>query len=217
MLKTQTNRQTTSKTYHGIWNKFNKFLIRLDHLPKDWEERIFLYCTHLVCEGKQSSTVKTYVSAIKASLKLIDYHVDHTKLLVTSLTRACKLKNDVVTRRLPISLALLELVLFELEIIFEQQYYLELLYKAMFLLAYYGMMCVGEITLGNHVVKAKDIHSATNKKKLTLFLYSSKTHGKSSRPQQISITSSLERKPRGNRPARKTYCPYDVIKEYVDT
>ena len=57
------------------------------------------------------------------------------------------------------------------------------LYKAVFALAYYGLMHIGELTQGNHPVLAKDIHIAKNKDKIRLLLHSSKTHGKESFPQ----------------------------------
>ena len=69
--------------------------------------------------------------------------------------------------------------------------YLQIMYKALFALSYYGMMRVGEVTYSDHVVKAKDVHSAQNKDKLLLMLYSSKTHSKGMKPQRIKITSNL--------------------------
>ena len=76
------------------------------------------------------------------------------------------------------------MILFEIQRIFSQtnQWYLEVMYKALFALTYYGMITVGEVTLSPHVLKAKDIHIALNKDKILLVLYSSKTHDKGSRP-----------------------------------
>ena len=72
------------------------------------------------------------------------------------------------------------------------QPFLEALYKTAFLLAYHGLMRVGELTLSQHVVKVTNIHKGENKNKLLIILYSSKTHGKESRPQRIRIeTNSL--------------------------
>ena len=61
-------RNTTNKAYLGIWRQFNKFLIRLDKKPDRWEDRVTLFVGHKINEGTQSSTIKTYVSAIKKTL-----------------------------------------------------------------------------------------------------------------------------------------------------
>ena len=48
----------------------------------------------------------------------------------------------------------------------------------------------GEVTPGHHVAKARDVHLVTNKDKLMIVLYSSKTHDLSCRPQKIKISSN---------------------------
>ena len=128
----------------------------------------------------QSQTVKTYVSAIKRVLIDDGYTWDNTKILLTSLTRGCRIINDRVRTRLPIQCNLLELILFEVQRIFtdSSQYYLEILYKALFALGYYGLFRVGELTLSPHVIKASNVHVATNQDKILIVLYTSKTHGK---------------------------------------
>ena len=57
-----------------------------------------------------------------------------------------------------------------------EQPYLLVLYEAIFCLAYYGLMRIGELTEGDHPIKAKDIHIGVNKDKILLVLYTSKTH-----------------------------------------
>ena len=209
-LKTTQNRDSTMENYIGIWQKFNKFLINLDYRPSEWEERVSLFGAHLVDNGVQSSTLKSYVSAIKHILCNDGYHWDQNKVLLATLVRACKLVNDKVITRLPVQFGLLELVLFELERIFDMQPYLESLYKAMYAIAYYGLMRVGELTLSPHTVKAKDIHIAQNKNKILIILYSSKTHGKESVPQQIKVSS--------NEKAGKHkhfFCPFQLMRNYM--
>ena len=109
-------------------------------------------------------------------------------LLLNSLVKSCKLKNDTMKIRLPIGKGLLELLMFELHRKFENQPYLELMYKAIFLVCYYGLMRIGEVAESAHSVKAVDVHRGTNKDKLIILLYSSKTHSKGDRPQKIELT-----------------------------
>ena len=52
------------------------------------------------------------------------------------------------------------------------------LYQVLIITTYYGMFRIGEVTLSDHVVKARDVHIALNKPKLLFVLHSSKTHTK---------------------------------------
>ena len=190
-LKMQRVRGSTAKNYLSIWRKFNKFLIRLDRKPNLWEDRVALYCAYLIDQGSQSQTVKSYVSAIEGVLKDDGYQWNNDRILLSSLTRACKIVNDKVKTRLPITQGLLELILFETDRIFGcNQDYLCILYKAIFAMGYYGPLRIGEISKSDHVIKAKDVHIGSNKPKILMLLYSSKTHGAESNPQQIKISAN---------------------------
>ena len=140
-LKCQRNRSSTNKNYYSIWNKFNRFVLCLDSKPKTWEQRVSLYGAFLVEGGIQSSTLKSYISAIKCILLIDGYKWDDDKMLIhtLTLTRACRLSNDKIRTRLPIQIGLLETLLFELERIFANNWYCKIMYKALFLLGYYGL------------------------------------------------------------------------------
>ena len=211
-LKYKRVRKSTSENYLAIWRCFNKFVIRLDAMPKTWEERTYMFCAFLIQEGKQSSTIRSYVSAIKAVLKQDGYDWSDNLVLLNSLTRACKLENDTVKCRLPIGRSLLEMILFEVERFFNKagQTFLESLYKSIFALAYYGLMRIGELTFSDHVLKAKDIHIGQNKDKLLIVLYSSKTHGKANLPQKIKIEAETT-----NNPKNRFFCPFSLVRQYA--
>ena len=184
-------------------------------MPKTWEERTSLFVAFLIDKGMQSGTIRSYVSAIKKTLVLVDYPWNDKLIMLSSLTRACKLVNDRIQARLPIHCGLLELILFELQRYFtnRNQPYLEIMYKALFMLGYYGLMRVGELTASEHVVKAKNVHLATNKDKLLLILYSSKTHSTANRPQKIRIIANSSEK--SGRYFHRHFCPFKVIGAYI--
>ena len=123
------------------------------------------------------------------------------------------MENDRVKIRLPIQKGLLEMLLFEIGRFFinNEQPYLIVLFRALFSLAYYGMMRVGELTLGPHVLKACDVHSGDNKHKLMLTLYTSKTHGPGTRPQKIKITAINTDSKQG----RAVFCPVRLVKKFM--
>ena len=204
-------RESTSRTYLKIWRQFNQFIVKLDVMPPTWEARATLYIAYLIDCGKQSSSIKTCVSAIKKLLLLDNYDWKDNEVLLNSLTKSCRLVNDKVTVRLPIQHSLFEMILFEIERIYPMQVYLQYLYKAIFVLCYYCMMRVGEVTYSPHVLLAKNVHIAKNKNKLLFLLYSSKTHGKSHRPQKIKITESKSYKVRFFR----HFCPFVTLKSFL--
>ena len=179
-----------------------------------WEEKTALFGAYLVDNGIQSSTFKSYFSAIKHVLKLDGYQWDDNKVLLSSLVRSCQLVNDRVKTRLPIQKGLLEMLLFEIERKYNNispQPYVIILYQAIFSPAYYGMLRVGELSQGNHTIKACDIHVGNNKDKILIVLYSSKTHGRESRPQKVKISAIPSIKSN----QRRIFCPFKIIVQYM--
>ena len=217
-LKCKRVRTSTAKNYLAVWRKFNQFLIRLDNMPKAWEDRTALFCAYMIQNGAQSQTIKSYVSAIKGVLRDDDYAWSDDKIILSSLTRACSLVNDKLTCRLPIQKGLLELILFELKRTLNGQFYVQTLYKALFCLAYYGLMRVGELAEGSHTVKAANIHIGSNKDKILIVLYSSKTHGINMHPQKIKICAQKQNGS-GSVPTTNIHetliCPFQAIHDFL--
>ena len=213
-LKSANNRESTKKTYLAVWRKFNNFVIRLDIRPASWEERTAMFLAHLFENGYQSSTLRSYISAIKRILQDDGYVWRDNLVLLSTLTRGCRLINDKVRVRLPIQCALLELILFEVQRYFvrKNQPFLMKLYKAMFALGYYGLFRVGELTASQHVIKAKNVHLALNEDKLLVVLLSSKTHGKESYPQKVKIVANKDGK-FGQQ--HKFFCPFQLLHDYL--
>ena len=205
------NRPSTAANYLSIWRQFNTFLMRLDHKPKLCEDRATLFGAALIESEIQSSTLKSYFSAIKSILIDDNYEWDDNRLMIRTLTRACRAVNDKVRTRLPIHLGLLEIILFEVECLFSQQKYLEILYKTIFILAYYGLFRIGELTWSTHTVEAKDVHMAVNKDELLLILYTSKMHGKESHPQKIKIKAVQH----DCRQKQQIFCPFQLTRAYL--
>ena len=56
-----------------------------------------IFAAHLVNERMQSSTVKSYVSAIKRILTDDNYKWKDENVLLHTLTKACKVINDKIT------------------------------------------------------------------------------------------------------------------------
>ena len=220
VLKCNQTRRSTAQNYMGIWRKFNAFILRLDKRPHSWEERMMLYATQLVSEGAQSQTIKSYKSAIKMILTTDGYEWDDNKVYLSAITKACRVVNDRVLTRLPIQVGLLELILFEIERHYQgdckrsSQPYSEIMYKSLFCLAYYGIFRIGELTAGSHPARARDVQIGENKNKILVVLYTSKTHGKESHPQEIKITEASAYQP--EKGWERNFCPFAFTREYAE-
>ena len=174
-----------------------------------------MFVAYLIDKGMQSATVKSYVSAIKKMLLLDGYKWKDELVYLNSLTKACKLINDWVRPQFLISNSLLDLLLFKVQRKFNQQIYLQILYKALFTLGYYGLLRVGELTNSPHTIKAKDVHVGTNKDKVLIVLYSSKTHDRSMRPQKVKITSNKYNPVMRKQNIRRNFDPFEILADYI--
>ena len=181
----------TRKNNYAVWKIFNQFFIHLDKKPNRWEDRLNLFVGHLISQNKKSTTVRCYISTIKAVLKMNDIQIKEDEYLLSVLTKACHLKNDKLRLRIPIQRQLLETILQGVKKLFnsQNQFYLAILYQALFVSTYYGLLRVREVTAGSHPILARNIHVAANKWKMLFILCSSKTHGYNSTPQMVKITA----------------------------
>ena len=171
-----------------------------------------MFGASLVDQGVQSSTLRSYMSAIKRILVDDGYQWDNSKLLLSTLVCGCKIVNDKVKTCLPVQVGLLDLLLFELQRIFNSQPYLEILYKTIFCTGYFGLFRIGEITESVHCMRALDVHVAGNKNKILYILRSSKMHGRNNKPQYIKISAQNEHYERNR---RLHFCPFQLSQEYL--
>ena len=130
-LKWEQHRSSTQKAYYSAWKSFNKFYVRLDTRPKNWEDHLTLFVAYMINDRKKSTTIKSYISAIKAVLFELDEPMNENTALLRALTKACRLQNDQVKARLPIRKLLLTSILRNLPDSFQSpQEYLTILYRA---------------------------------------------------------------------------------------
>ena len=132
--------------------------------------------------------------------------------LIRALTRVCRLSVDKVSTRLPIYKYMLLILIKQIKMEFDQQYYLSVLYRTILVTAYYSLFRIGELTKGDHPVKAVDVHIAANKDKMMFILRTSKTHGEYSEPQVIKIDQHLG----SNNDKKRTFEPFELLKRYIN-
>ena len=173
-----------------------------------------MFCAYLIEVHRiQSSTLKSYISVIKFTLKDDGYKWVDNEVWLNSLTRSCHLINDRMATRLPIQFNLFELLLFEVRhSLGRSQPYLEKMYLALFSLSYYGLLRIGEVTHSEHNILASNIHVATNKQKILILMYSSKTLNLGGQQHQIKISTS-----EASGRKKKFFCPLSILREFIST
>ena len=221
-LKNQRHRGTTQRNYYGIWKTFNHFFLKLDKRPPTWNERLTLFVAYLVKCKKQSSTVKSYISAIKAVLRSINIKITQDEYLLNSLTKACRLNNDRVINRLPITKGMLAIIIRRIQDTYEQagQPYLATLLSAIISSAYFGLFRISDLveTPSKHAVLVRDVQTGTNKKKFMFVLKSSKTHCKGTPPQIVKISSTANKNSNNSKiNSLKPPCPHELLARYIET
>ena len=171
---------------------FNKFILKLDKKPTKFEDRLSLFVGYLVNNRNKSTTIRSYVSTIKLVSADVDVKLMEDSYLLASLMRACKLVNDKIHIRLPIYREMLHIIITDIRhyMAMKGHYYLSILYPVIFTASYYGLLRVSEVAAETHPILVHDAHIAINKKKILFILRTSKTHCKSSRLQEVKITSS---------------------------
>ena len=202
-------RSSTKRNYYTFWRIFNEFFIQLDCKPNSWEDRLILFVGYLIKNNKKLSTIKSYISGIKAILREVDVYINEDRFLLCSLTSAGKLVNDKVRTRLPIQKGLLLLILFH------KQPYLDIMYCALFSTTYFGLFRVSEVTSGSHPIKACDVHVGKNKNKMMFVLRTSKTHWMNVKPPIVKITGKDFDHKKNSKTKRNTLSPFERLQLFV--
>ena len=158
-------------------------------------------------------TIKSNLSAIRAVLKIEGVNLKEDLYLLNTLTRVCKFKNDQLVQRLPIKKVMLHKLLGKLIEVYAIQPYLLRLYVALLITTYAGLFRIGEVTNSPHVVRAKDVEIATNKKKLKFVLWTSKTHNRGNKPQIIKIKSEPAHTSSSSKKSSE-WCPFYWLHQY---
>ena len=96
----------------------------------------------------------------------------------------------------------------------KNQIYLQILFGAMLLAGYYGLLHAGEITKSPHCLRAKKVQIGVNKKKLLFVLETSKTHNVGDDPQIIKIKATPTAS-KGQAIELNSFCPFGRIDSFL--
>ena len=92
------------------------------------------------------------------------------------------------------------------------------LFSAMFAAAYYGLLRIGEVAKGPHVVLAKNVQIGVNKPKLLFIHETSKTHTRGDKPQMAKIEKlgkkTAQAACKSQKKQSEKYCPFKLLQDY---
>ena len=124
---------------------------------------------------------------------------------------ACRIHRDTIRTKLTIGKHMLHRMLDKCKTTYETQPYAMKVFRAVLVSMYYGMLRISEVTEGEHVLKARDVHISDNKNKILFILRSSKTHCQADKPQHITISSDEW----SSYTIKEEYCPFRIINDFL--
>ena len=77
----QQHRDSTKRNYLAVWKVFNQLFVRLDYKPHSWEDRLNLFIGYLIQNNRKSTTVNSYISAVKAGLLMNNIKIRGRQIL----------------------------------------------------------------------------------------------------------------------------------------
>lgn len=156
--------KSTRTTYRRGVTCFDSFRTDLG-LSRDWPapvKHVVAFIAHLSTEGKASSTICTYTSSLSYIHKLHDWSDPTANFIIQKLKEGSRRQGKSADSRRPISLQILRQLCLLLPGICRSSFEV-CLFKAAFLLAFFGFLRVGEFSVTSqegevgHVLSIRDV------------------------------------------------------------
>ncbi len=157
--------RSTWETYRRALQKFKEFRGKLgwtDGWPLNTGE-VVAFVAQLCIEGLAASSINTYISAISFVHKINDWADPTSSFIITKLREGCKRLRPQSDSRYPITLPILQRIVSVLPSVCASTYEV-ILFRAAFLLAFFGFLRVSEFTCEKNQVNTgrtlslRDVH-----------------------------------------------------------
>lgn len=200
----------TLSTYTNALHTFEHFRHQYS-LPQLWPataDHIILFISHCFEVGYSPSTISTYIAGISFICKLNNW-VDQTDLfLIKKLLEGCRRSRKRIDTRAPINPTMLREICLALPALCYTRYETSL-FKAVYLLAYFGLFRVSELVFTSHLqphraVQDGDISFTKDATAVIITLKQSKTN-QAGPPVVLRIPCEQD----------SELCPVRSLKEYV--
>ena len=177
--------------------------VDIDNLPLSSKQVVY-FISYLNLKGYAATSIISYISAIGFLHKIFDLPDPTQNFLVQKLLAGINKKFGKQDTRLPITIFILHRLVDSLAKTNNIRYHRSLL-KAMYLIAFYGLFRIGEITIqvdGSIALHIEDIKLGNDE--LSIFITNFK-HNTSQKPFKISIKSQSDGE----------FCPVRAMHEYL--
>ena len=176
--------------------------ITINDLPLDFRT-ILLFVSYLHLKGLAPSSIVTYISAIGYVHKIFAVPDPTSQFVVQKILGAITKLHSKADSRLPITQFILHRLLESVDKVVNDDYLIRLI-KAMFLLAFYGLFRVGEITIqtsGVVSLKVEQLHVFNDRFVLNITNFK---NNKTNKPFDIVVHCQ-----------QSNYCPYVGMLRYL--
>lgn len=202
---------STRATYQRSWRTFQRFLQDYK-LPSELPippSQLALFIAYLNYQQAAPATIETYCAGLAYVHKLQDLPDPTTPYIIQRLIKATRHRAtpDV---RLPVSLELLRRLTRSLPHVTSSAYE-HRMYKAMFVLPFFGMLRLSEFTTSattapQHTLKLGDVALPGGLPRRVIITISSYKHANGKRPVSLQI---------GGRPTDPALCPVRAMEEFL--
>ena len=162
-----------------------------------------LFVAYLLRRGYAPSTVKSHLSAIGFSHRILGLEFNSESFLINKMLLVAKQTRPLTERRLPITMDMIDSMLDRAKVLIPSYYVLRL-FTAMCLTAFYAFMRSGEFTESDNNVQFKSLFISPLLDHATITFYKFK-HMTSDHPWPVRI----DRKP------GEKNCPVIALRDYV--
>lgn len=172
-------------------------------------EQLAMFLSYLSLKGLSSKTADLYLTAISFQCKVSNVSDNTKHFLINKLAEGFRRQNKTKRVRLPITYELLEGILTKLPVVCLNSFEV-MLFKAAYVLAYFGFFRVGEVTVpnksvvdSNKVLNLEDVSFIDENRSILVNIRFSKT-------DQLGKGTVLKIKQSGS-----SICPVIILRQYL--
>ena len=195
----------TKQLYRRAWTLLQIFgkQFNLQTFPAN-SHTIGLWITDLHCKGYATNTIRTFVSAIAYYHKLSNFPDPSSTFKIEKTFQGLKKIRPSADQRKPITPAIINQLIAQLRKS-DMTTYDKTLFTTMFLVAFYGLCRVSEITHSKANKHNLQLNSVTVQAKQSRIVITFKSFKHSSTPQSVTI----------NQQYPPNICPVQTVQEYI--
>ena len=197
--------KSSAKGYARAWTLFDEFATTYGFISVApvQIQLLALFISYMFNKGYAASTIASHVSAIGYIHKMNDFPDPTNSYFIQKLINACRKLKPTKDFRLPITKNILHSICDAIPHAISNSYEI-IMYRAMFLLAFYGFLRIGEFASGADNSNLSQLSHITLDQHQIVIAFSSFKHH-TGNPIHLTIKASVY----------PLYCPVHCLKHYI--